>query len=105
MRKRLNTVFLQYVERNPSFKELNGKVSIIAHSLGSVIIHDVLTLWNSYLIKKDRENADAKVAGGERYGIVHEMYATTIDLDELLSAVLLRLISIPFMWAGGREKF
>ena len=66
MRKELNTVYNQYCLRNPLFQERGGKVSIIAHSLGSVIIHDLLTLWNSYLLEKDKKNADSQVACGER---------------------------------------
>ena len=60
----MNKVFLKYLERNPSFVTQGGKVSIIAHSLGSVIIHDVLTLWNSHLIKEQKKIADPKVASG-----------------------------------------
>lgn len=59
----MNRVYCKYVERNPSFKD-SGKVSIIAHSLGSVIIHDVLTLWNSELMKEQKKLADPKVASG-----------------------------------------
>lgn len=66
IRQELNMVYTQYTSRNPSFEQNGGKVSIIAHSLGSVIIHDVLTLWNSYLMEKDKKNADVQVAGGER---------------------------------------
>ena len=62
MRREMNAVYLKFVERNPSFLERNGRVSIIAHSLGSVIIHDVLTLWNSYLMKDKKKIADTNVA-------------------------------------------
>jgi len=59
----MNAVYQKYIDRNPSFTERGGKVSIIAHSLGSVIIHDVLTLWNSHLIR-DKKKADVQVASG-----------------------------------------
>ena len=36
----------KFCSRNPSFLEQNGKVSIVAHSLGSVIAYDILTLWD-----------------------------------------------------------
>lgn len=62
IRTQLNAVYKQFCDRNPSFKENNGKVSIVAHSLGSVIVHDVLTLWNSFLIEEGKKNADTNVA-------------------------------------------
>lgn len=65
MRAQLNGTYQKFCDRNPDFQNNNGKVSIIAHSLGSVIIHDVLTLWNSNLMEKGK-SADVNVAGGER---------------------------------------
>lgn len=62
IREKLNLVYRQYTDRNPSFEASGGKVSIIAHSLGSVIMYDMLTLWNSYLLEKDKSNADKNVA-------------------------------------------
>lgn len=62
MRKELNHVYESYQVNNPGFIEKGGKVSIIAHSLGSVIIHDVLTLWNSNLMKEHQQDADVRVA-------------------------------------------
>ena len=35
-----------FCSRNPSFLEKGGKISILAHSLGSVIAYDILTLWD-----------------------------------------------------------
>ena len=39
-------LYMKFCSRNPSFLEQNGKVSIVAHSLGSVIAYDILTLWD-----------------------------------------------------------
>ena len=38
---RLNTLYLKFVDKNPEFVSY-GKVSIIAHSLGSVVMYDAL---------------------------------------------------------------
>ena len=38
---RLNTLYLKFVDKNPEFVSY-GKVSITAHSLGSVVIYDAL---------------------------------------------------------------
>lgn len=62
IREKLNLVYKQFCDRNPAFEINGGKVSIIAHSLGSVIMHDMLTLWNSYLLEKDKNNADEHMA-------------------------------------------
>ncbi|KAK3733023.1 hypothetical protein RRG08_002625 [Elysia crispata] len=35
-----------FCTRHPYFEPSNGKVSIIAHSLGSVLIYDIMTGWN-----------------------------------------------------------
>ena len=42
----MNRIFDAFCSRNPSFKNNRGKVSIIAHSLGSVITYDILSLWD-----------------------------------------------------------
>ena len=44
----LNRLYNLFLSRQPSFR-VNGKVSIIAHSLGSVIVHDILREWESKL--------------------------------------------------------
>lgn len=42
----MNRLYTKFCSRNPSFVERNGKISIVAHSLGSVIAYDILTLWD-----------------------------------------------------------
>ena len=42
----MNNLYTKFCSRNPSFLERNGKVSIVAHSLGSVITYDILMLWD-----------------------------------------------------------
>lgn len=46
MRDEINRLYDAFCKRNPSFTEKNGKVSIVAHSLGSVITYDILSLWD-----------------------------------------------------------
>ena len=46
VRDELNRMYEKFCERNPSFLENGGKVSIVAHSLGSVITYDILSLWD-----------------------------------------------------------
>lgn len=42
----MNRLYTKFCSRNPSFVERNGKISIVAHSLGSVIAYDILKLWD-----------------------------------------------------------
>jgi hypothetical protein len=42
VRKQLNAIYNMFMKRNPNFA---GNVSIFAHSLGSVIVYDLLTDW------------------------------------------------------------
>lgn len=42
----MNRLYTMFCSRNPCFLERHGKVSIVAHSLGSVIAYDILTLWD-----------------------------------------------------------
>lgn len=46
VREEMNRLYTMFCTRNPSFLEKGGKVSIVAHSLGSVITYDILTLWD-----------------------------------------------------------
>ncbi|XP_022796027.1 phospholipase DDHD1-like [Stylophora pistillata] len=49
VRDEMNRLYTKFCIRNPSFEERNGKISIVAHSLGSVITYDILTLWDMEL--------------------------------------------------------
>nr|CDJ93176.1 CBN-IPLA-1 protein [Haemonchus contortus] len=45
--RQLNRIYTLFTENNPSF---SGPVSIFAHSLGSVIIYDILLRWSPFLL-------------------------------------------------------
>ncbi|KAL5964584.1 Phospholipase DDHD1 [Taenia solium] len=45
LRVELNRLYCLFCERHPYFEEQGGKVSILAHSLGSVISYDLITGW------------------------------------------------------------
>lgn len=42
LQKELNRLYLMYASRHPGWQ---GKVSILAHSLGCVIVYDIVTGW------------------------------------------------------------
>lgn len=42
----LNRLYRLFVQKNPTFEQNNGKVSFVAHSLGTVIVYDILTSNN-----------------------------------------------------------
>ena len=41
----LNRLYTMFTQRNPYFMSNGGKVSVIAHSLGCVIVYDIVTGW------------------------------------------------------------
>lgn len=41
----LNRLYTMFTQRNPHFASSGGKVSVIAHSLGCVIVYDIVTGW------------------------------------------------------------
>uniref|UniRef100_A0A0N5A0K5 DDHD domain-containing protein n=1 Tax=Parastrongyloides trichosuri TaxID=131310 RepID=A0A0N5A0K5_PARTI len=41
--RQLNNVYRTFIKNNPNFK---GKISVFAHSLGSVILYDILSTWS-----------------------------------------------------------
>ena len=45
MKNELNKLYNLFLSRHPTFRE-HGSVSIIAHSLGSVIVYDILERWD-----------------------------------------------------------
>ncbi|XP_021941113.1 phospholipase DDHD1-like isoform X2 [Zootermopsis nevadensis] len=45
----LNRLYTMFTQRNPYFTSSGGKVSVIAHSLGCVIVYDIVTGWRSDL--------------------------------------------------------
>lgn len=59
----------KFCARNPSFLEKNGKVSIVAHSLGSVIAYDILTLWDIELrhLSQDATESTGFLTEGFQY--------------------------------------
>ncbi|KAK6183516.1 hypothetical protein SNE40_010986 [Patella caerulea] len=46
LQSELNRLYKMFCSRHPYFEANRGKVSIIAHSLGSVITYDIITGWN-----------------------------------------------------------
>lgn len=39
----LNRIYANFAKRNPNFTINGGKVSVMAHSLGAVIMYDIIT--------------------------------------------------------------
>ena len=59
VRDEMINLHTKFCSRNPSFLERNGKVSIVAHSLGSVIAYDILTLWDIELRHLSQDAAES----------------------------------------------
>ena len=59
VRDEMINLHTKFCARNPSFLEKNGKVSVVAHSLGSVIAYDILTLWDIELRHLSQDAAES----------------------------------------------
>ncbi|KDR06875.1 hypothetical protein L798_03356, partial [Zootermopsis nevadensis] len=53
----LNRLYTMFTQRNPYFTSSGGKVSVIAHSLGCVIVYDIVTGWRSDLWQVNKCNS------------------------------------------------
>ncbi|VDP96174.1 unnamed protein product [Trichobilharzia regenti] len=49
LKAELNRLYDMFRRLNPNFESRGGKVSVIAHSLGCVLIYDLITGWNQLL--------------------------------------------------------
>lgn len=103
VKNELNKLYKLFLSRHPNFKE-HGSVSIIAHSLGGVIVYDILERWDlrlrdlestsqnrfvtdsiNYLnAMKECRNSQSAEAGGSKENPIHvELAQTQRKLEEL----------------------
>ena len=87
----MNRLIAIFKERNPDF---NGAVSLIGHSLGSLICFDILS--NQYSTEKKEESSLS--------AIKREESLNTIDLTETVAEMLARLDLSEFQGTFEREK-
>ncbi|KAL3087315.1 hypothetical protein niasHS_008634 [Heterodera schachtii] len=65
----LNSIYTTFKANNPNF---DGPVSIVGHSLGSVIAYDIITRWSPFLLYDQivsnaiEENMNSSVSGNQR---------------------------------------
>ncbi|XP_028409095.1 phospholipase DDHD1-like [Dendronephthya gigantea] len=104
VKNELNKLYNLFLSRHPTFQE-NGNVSIIAHSLGSVIIYDILERWDlrlrdieastqnrfvtdsiNYLnsMEENLENSNSPRPGDSKNNPIHvELAQAQLRLEEL----------------------
>ncbi|KAL7077130.1 hypothetical protein ACQ4LE_004052 [Meloidogyne hapla] len=93
--KCLNNVYTSFLENNPDF---SGPISIIGHSLGSVIAYDILTNWSPFLLYDQFvTNAIAENLQQdfplEQKQLLEQFYHSRkrmLDLGDLMEQILLR---------------
>ncbi|GFN82833.1 phospholipase ddhd1 [Plakobranchus ocellatus] len=96
-----------FCSRHPYFEPSNGKVSFVAHSLGSVIIYDIITGWNpansydelmSSVLSEEEQFASGN---SELLSDVKEARAKVHELDDLMTSIRQRqrqaVKSLPFI--------
>uniref|UniRef100_A0A915M781 DDHD domain-containing protein n=1 Tax=Meloidogyne javanica TaxID=6303 RepID=A0A915M781_MELJA len=93
--KCLNNVYTSFLENNPDF---SGPVSVIGHSLGSVIAYDILTNWSPFLLYDQfvtnaiAENLEQNFPV-EQKQLLEQFYHSRkkmLDLGDLMEQILVR---------------
>jgi phospholipase DDHD1 len=108
--KSLNYVYQTFKENNPDFSGkfanirqkknniLLGPVSIVAHSLGSVIAYDILTNWSPFLLYDQfvsnaiAENMHCCTSDDQRQ-LLEQFYNSRkrlLDMGDLMEQILIR---------------
>ncbi|XP_078592111.1 phospholipase DDHD1-like isoform X2 [Branchiostoma floridae x Branchiostoma japonicum] len=89
LQQELNRIYQEFCTRNPYFQPKGGKVSLLAHSLGSVITYDIMTGWSpiqqydQYLSHEKTEHPDlVQVALGQEQ-LVSEVKRARQQLEDL----------------------
>ena len=78
-------MYSKFINRNPDFLTRGGKVSVISHSLGSVIFHDILINWNDQLLDDHKQQADKNIAAEGRWSWIwgsHKRKLPSESMDE-----------------------
>lgn len=76
---KINHLYRLFISRNPGFEPNGGRVSIFAHSLGCVIVYDILTGWNpihlydQYLSHETGSHPDLDTVSPEQEGLAAEL--------------------------------
>nr|XP_019947072.1 PREDICTED: phospholipase DDHD1-like [Paralichthys olivaceus] len=82
----LNRLYSLFCSRNPDF-EINGKVSIVSHSLGCVITFDIMTGWDPvrfhYQEAPDPEETIARWPSDEERHLQEQLRLTRLRLRDL----------------------
>ena len=90
----MNRLIKKFKERNPSF---TGNISLIGHSLGSVICYDLLTHQNEHQ-HDEHPNTEMKKYQNEKFS------SASLDETETLENFLNRLNLIEFKNLFEKEK-
>uniref|UniRef100_A0A7N6FLD0 DDHD domain-containing protein n=1 Tax=Anabas testudineus TaxID=64144 RepID=A0A7N6FLD0_ANATE len=82
----LNRLYSLFCSRNPDF-EINGKVSIVSHSLGCVITYDIMTGWDPVRFHHqeapDPEETKARWPSDEERRLQEQLRLTRLRLRDL----------------------
>lgn len=67
LQKELNRLYSLFLSRNTEWK---GKVSVIAHSLGCVIVYDIVTGWTGFETKVNSLESVESSSEGLKFEVV-----------------------------------
>ena len=85
---RMNDLWARFLQHNPKFVENGGKVSIIGHSLGSVIAYDIVQRHSPDTINQVMEHRKASMSEKTPTVTPHEPSTFTMPLPAMCSAQL-----------------
>nr|XP_006811963.1 PREDICTED: phospholipase DDHD1-like [Saccoglossus kowalevskii] len=94
LQRELNRLYKMFCERNEGFEANDGRVSVISHSLGAVIVYDILTGWNpihlydQYLIHEHAAHPDLDTVDKEHEELARELSRVRERVGELESQLL-----------------
>ncbi|XP_063958052.1 phospholipase DDHD1-like [Lytechinus pictus] len=90
----VNNLYERFRQRNEGFEPNGGKVSIFSHSLGSVIMYDIITGWNpihlydQYLSHEQSPHPDLSAMSPDHHDLVEELHQARIRVSSLEKQLL-----------------
>ncbi|XP_030855314.1 phospholipase DDHD1 [Strongylocentrotus purpuratus] len=90
----VNNLYEMFRQRNEGFEPNGGKISIFSHSLGSVIMYDIITGWNPihlydhYLSHEQSLHPDLSTVSPDQHDLVAELHQARIRVSGLEKQLL-----------------
>ncbi|XP_071505435.1 phospholipase DDHD1-like [Diadema antillarum] len=90
----VNDLYEEFRQRNEGFEPNGGKISVFSHSLGSVIMYDIITGWNpihlydQYLSHEQCHHPDLNSVTPDHHDLASELHKARMRVSELEKQLL-----------------